>query len=84
MWTQEDSGRVKTPLEPLVLGATLLLIPALIIQADVESGAWLTVAYIINWIVWSVFVVEFALIMIVATASAPLFALTGSISRSSC
>src|SRR4051794_6930883 len=66
MWTQGESGRVSTPLEPIVLGATLLLIPALIIQADVNSGPWLTVAYVINWAVWGIFVAEYALIMIVA------------------
>jgi hypothetical protein len=39
MWTQDESGRVHTPLEPVVLAATLALIPVLIIEAD-ASGAW--------------------------------------------
>lgn len=30
MWTQDDSGRVHTPFEPVVLAATLALIPVLI------------------------------------------------------
>lgn len=28
MWTQDESGRVHTPLEPVVLAATLALIPS--------------------------------------------------------
>jgi hypothetical protein len=33
-WTQDDSGRVHTPFEPVVLAATLALIPVLILEAD--------------------------------------------------
>jgi hypothetical protein len=57
---------VSTPLEPVVLGSTLLLIPAFIIQADVKTGPWLTFAFSLNWLVWSLFVVELALILFVA------------------
>ena len=32
MWKQDESGRVHTPLEPVVLGATLALIPVLIVR----------------------------------------------------
>lgn len=65
MWTQDESGRVHTPLEPVVLVATLALIPVLILQAD-ASGAWLTGAFIANWIIWGVFAVELAAILVVA------------------
>jgi hypothetical protein len=34
VWTQDESGRVHTPLEPLVLAATLALIPVLILERD--------------------------------------------------
>jgi hypothetical protein len=44
MWEQAESGRVSHPFEPLVLGATLALIPVLIIERDVTSGGWATVA----------------------------------------
>jgi hypothetical protein len=37
MWKQDDSGRVHTPLEPVVLVATLALIPVLIIEADATT-----------------------------------------------
>lgn len=65
MWKQEESGRVITPLEPLVLAATLLLIPVLIVEAD-ASGGWLTAAYAVNWLIWAVFAVELAAVLIVA------------------
>jgi hypothetical protein len=35
MWHQDESGRVHTPFEPVVLAATLALIPVLIIEAEV-------------------------------------------------
>jgi voltage-gated potassium channel len=66
VWRQDASGRVHTPLEPVVLGSTLLLIPAFIIQADAGSQAWLTLAYTINWVVWGFFVLEFVVVMLVA------------------
>jgi voltage-gated potassium channel len=65
MWQQEESGRVHTPFEPIVLAATLLLIPVLILQADAE-GAWLTFAYVANWLIWGVFAVELVAILWVA------------------
>jgi voltage-gated potassium channel len=66
VWRQEESGRVRTPLEPLVLAATLALIPVLILEAD-ATGRWQTAAYVANWLIWGVFAVELAAILIVAT-----------------
>jgi voltage-gated potassium channel len=66
-WFQDESGRVHTPLEPVVLVATFALIPVLVIESDVESGGWLTVAYVANWVIWGLFAVELAAILIVAT-----------------
>jgi voltage-gated potassium channel len=63
MW-QDESGRVHTPLEPVVLAATLLLIPVLILEADAHGG-WLTFAYFVNWGIWGVFAAEFALVLYV-------------------
>jgi hypothetical protein len=65
VWRQEESGRVHTPLEPVVLPATLALIPVLIIEAD-ASGSWRTVAFVANWLIWLVFAVELAAVLIVA------------------
>ena len=70
MWAQNEAGRVTTPLEPYVLGATLLLIPVLIIQADVKSGPWLSVANALNWAIWAVFLTEFVAILVCRQAEA--------------
>ena len=61
----DESGRVHTPLEPLVLAATLALIPVLIIEAD-ASGRLLDAAFVANWLIWGVFAIELAAILIVA------------------
>jgi len=66
MWTQDESGRVHTPLEPVVLAATLALIPVLIVQID-ASGGWQTAAFVANWLIWAVFLFELTAILIVAT-----------------
>jgi hypothetical protein len=70
MWRQDESGRVHTPLEPLVLAATLALIPVLIVEAD-ASGGWRTAAFVANWLIWAVFAVELAAVLIVATRKGP-------------
>lgn len=66
LWMQDESGRVHTPLEPIVLAATLALIPVLILEAD-ASGAWLDVAFVANRLIWAVFAAELAAVLIVAT-----------------
>jgi hypothetical protein len=65
MWQQDESGRVHTPLEPVVLAATLLLIPVLILESDADGG-WLTVAYAANWLIWGVFAFELVAVLNVA------------------
>jgi voltage-gated potassium channel len=66
MWTQDESGRVHTPLEPVVLAATLALFPVLIIESDATSEGWQRFAEIANWAIWAVFALELAAILIVA------------------
>jgi voltage-gated potassium channel len=66
VWQQDENGHVHTPLEPVVLVATLALIPVLIIEAD-ASEPWLTVAAVANWLIWGVFAIELAAVVIVAT-----------------
>ena len=66
VWRQDESGRVHTPLEPVVLAATLALIPILIIEADAKSEGWQTFAWTANWIIWAIFAVELAAVLIVA------------------
>ena len=66
MWQQTESGRVKTPFEPIVLAATLAMIPVLIIEADAKSEGWKTFAQVANWMIWVVFAAELAFILVVA------------------
>jgi len=66
MWTQDPSGRVKTPFEPLILAATLAMIPVLIMQRDAKSHGWQSVAAVANWVIWAVFAAEVGAILIVA------------------
>jgi voltage-gated potassium channel len=70
MWEQSQSGRVTHPFEPVVLVATLALIPVLIVEHDVSSGGWLTAAKIANWAIWGIFAAELAFILIVAPRKA--------------
>lgn len=63
MWEQDESGRVRTPFEPLILAATLLMIPVVIIERDVSSGAWKTVGEAANWLIWFVFALELAFVL---------------------
>jgi voltage-gated potassium channel len=66
MWTQDESGRVHTPLEPVVLAATLALIPVLILDTDATSDGWKRVAEVSNWVIWAIFVVELGAVLVVA------------------
>ena len=66
MWEQAESGRVKTPFEPMVLGATLAMIPVIIIQADATSDTWRTFAEVANWLIWAVFAAEISVVLAVA------------------
>jgi voltage-gated potassium channel len=67
MWEQDESGRVHTPLEPVVLAATLALIPVLVIEADATSQGWQRFAVVANWIIWAIFATELAAVLIVAS-----------------
>jgi voltage-gated potassium channel len=66
MWKQDESGRVHTPFEPLVLAATLALIPVLIIEADTTSDGWLTFTVVANWIIWAIFAIELTAVLVYA------------------
>jgi voltage-gated potassium channel len=63
--SQDGSGRVRTPLEPVVLAATLALIPVMVLETG-ATGTWHTVAVIGNWLIWAVFALEFVVILVVA------------------
>jgi voltage-gated potassium channel len=67
VWRQDESGRVHTPFEPVVLAATLALLPVLIVEADAKSEGWQTFAEVANWVIWLVFVVELVAVLVVAS-----------------
>jgi hypothetical protein len=66
MWKQNESGRVEHSFEPIVLAATLLMIPVIIIERDAKSESWVDAAFMANWIIWAVFALELAFILVVA------------------
>jgi voltage-gated potassium channel len=66
MWKQDESGRVHTPLEPVVLVATLALIPVLILEADATSEGWQQVATVANWIIWAPSAAELSVVLVYA------------------
>src|SRR3954454_20283218 len=66
MWHQLDSGRVTYRFEWVVLGATLAVIPVMVIEVEVSSSEWRKVAFAANWAIWAIFVAELAFILMVA------------------
>ena len=66
VWEQQDNGRVVHSLEWVVLAATLALIPVVVIESDVNSGGWRTLATVANWSIWAVFVAELGFVLTVA------------------
>jgi voltage-gated potassium channel len=70
MWEQLESGRVVHRFEPVVLAATLALIPVLMIETDAKSAFWKDVAVAANWAIWAVFLAELIFIFSVAPRKA--------------
>jgi voltage-gated potassium channel len=70
VWKQLDSGRVTHRFEPVVIAATLLLIPVFVIEAEAKSSRWKDIAYASNWLIWLVFAAELAVILVVAPRKA--------------
>ena len=66
MWRQLESGRVVHRFEPVVLVATLALIPVLVIESDVKSSGWQDFATAANWTIWAVFLAELGFVLTVA------------------
>ena len=70
MWEQLPSGRVAHRLEWVVLVAALALIPVLVIETDAKSSGWQNFASAANWVIWSIFIAEFVLVLTVAPRKA--------------
>ena len=67
MWVQDESGRVQHPFEPVMLGATLALVPILVIEnGSSKSSDWHTFAVFGNWVIWAIFALELSLILYAA------------------
>jgi hypothetical protein len=66
MREQLESGRVRHQFEPVILVATLAMIPVLIIEYDTTSAGWHTFAVAANWVIWAVFAAELAFVLWVA------------------
>jgi voltage-gated potassium channel len=66
MWTQTESGRVEHPFEPVVLAATLAMIPVLVVERDAKSAGWENAALAANWVIWAIFAAELAFVLTVA------------------
>ena len=69
MWRQLVR-RVTHRFEPVVLASTLALIPVFVIEAEAKSSLWKDVAFGANWLIWFVFAVELAFILVVAPRKA--------------
>lgn len=70
MWEQLESGRVRHRFEPVVIAATLALIPVFILEAEASSSRWEDIAYALNWLIWVIFVAELTFILVVAPRKA--------------
>ena len=66
MWEQSESGRVSHRFEPLILAATLMMIPVIIIERDATSDGWQAFAKVANWAIWGIFAFEMIFILRVA------------------
>jgi hypothetical protein len=64
VWEQLESGRVVHRFEPIVLSATLALIPVFVIEAEAASSRWSEVAYAANWLIWLAFAAELTFILV--------------------
>jgi voltage-gated potassium channel len=70
VWEQLESGRVRHRFEPVVIAATLALIPVFILEAEASSSRWEDIAYALNWLIWVIFAAELTFILVVAPRKA--------------
>jgi voltage-gated potassium channel len=61
-----DGGIWERRLEPLAIGAALLVIPAIVLEQNAPSHLWRTIATATNWIIWSVFALELVVLLTLA------------------
>ena len=54
----------------MILGATLAVIPVMVIELETSSSGWRELAFAANWVIWAIFVAELAFILWVAPRKA--------------
>jgi voltage-gated potassium channel len=66
-WTRRwEAAAIDARLRGVMIAATLLVIPDLILEEQPLRASWHQVAVISDWAIWLVFLVEFAAIMVLA------------------
>jgi voltage-gated potassium channel len=61
----ERAQRWERRFEFPILGAALLVIPVVVIQAQGRGGGWGTLANVLNWVVWAAFAIELVVMLAV-------------------
>ena len=59
------SERIARRIEPLLIAATLLVVPVLLLQGSDLGEPWNTVAAVANWLIWLAFVAELVIMLAV-------------------
>jgi hypothetical protein len=57
------AATIDARMRTLMIAATLLVIPVLVLETQPLSAPWHTVAVVGDWLIWLVFLVEFAAIV---------------------
>jgi voltage-gated potassium channel len=66
-WTRRwEAAAIDARLRGVMIVATLLVIPDLILEEQPLRASWHQVAVVSDWVIWLVFLVEFAAIMVLA------------------
>ena len=69
----ERSERVARRLEPVVLIAAVLVFPLIVLEEVNPGEPWETLAIVLNWLTWSVFLAELV-VMVAVVPDNPLAA----------
>lgn len=63
---QRDAATIDGRMSAVMITATLLVIPVLVLEAQPLGAPWHTFAVVGDWLIWLVFLVEFAAIIVLA------------------
>jgi voltage-gated potassium channel len=61
-----EAAKIDERMRPLIVTATLLVIPVLLLEAQPLGAPWHTVAVLGDWLIWLVFLAEFAAVLLLA------------------